>query len=86
MGVHFGGATLFVGIIAILFTWSQYGSFFLFAAGNLISFIVTYLYVVETKGHHIDSIVAQFCERSDRTVRLTKNIEQPTLKNILHEL
>ena len=60
MGAHFGGATLFVGVIALLFAWSQGGTFFIFAAGNMISFLVVYLFVVETKEKHISDIVGQF--------------------------
>ena len=60
MGAHFGGATLVVGVITLLFAWSQAGTMFLFAAGNCVSFVVVYRYVVETKGEQAGAIVARF--------------------------
>jgi MFS family permease len=64
MAAHFGGATLVVGVIALLFAWSQAGTMFLFAVGNGISFLVVNKFVVETKDQTIGDIVAQFKRHS----------------------
>lgn len=64
MAAHFGGATLVVGVIALLFAWSQAGTMFLFAVGNGISFLVVNKFVVETKDQTIGDIVAEFKRHS----------------------
>ena len=55
---------MFVGVIALLFAWSQAGTFFIFGAGNMVSFLVVYLFVVETKEKHISEIIGQFQKSS----------------------
>eukprot|EP00931_Biecheleriopsis_adriatica_P101937 TRINITY_DN76985_c0_g1_i1.p1 TRINITY_DN76985_c0_g1~~TRINITY_DN76985_c0_g1_i1.p1 ORF type:complete len:600 (-),score=77.90 TRINITY_DN76985_c0_g1_i1:253-1899(-) len=60
MGAHFGGATVLVGVIALLFAWSKAGTMFVFAVGNGISFLIVYLFTVETKNKQIGDIIAKF--------------------------
>jgi hypothetical protein len=60
MGAHFGGATVLVGVIALMLEWSAAGTMFFFAAGNLVSFVVVLLTSVETKHKTTPEIVADF--------------------------
>jgi MFS family permease len=60
MGAHFGGATVLVGVIAMMLAWSTFGTFVFFAFRNLISFTVVYFFTVETKYKRIAQIVERF--------------------------